>query len=296
MKINILGHTGPRSLKGKANSSMNALKHGGYSRRPVLHFEDPVERKRLERKMYQDIKPLDSLEEILVDQMVHSLWVAERFKLRLSLRQEGIFENLTPAAMADMLEIQEPYRSYAPSYLKEPNTKISKKEVQRAARLFQDYEHLAKHSKGIPNYQMVFGRYQDLFIGLDQYLGARCTVPIVASTGTGLSVGWQNNPKKLEEVLEEYAAHLYYQMHFDLLRPQIRVWMSVWFFLQRRDQREQDFQDENVIKELNRYQATFNQLLKYRKMQADAAALALKVVPNQAQGNEIVNSDSQSTT
>ena len=296
MKINILGRTGPRSLKGKANSSMNALKHGGYSQRPVLHFEDPAERKRLERKMYQDIKPRDCLEEVLVEQMVHSLWTIERFKLRLSLRQESIFENLTPTAMADMLGIPEPYRSYAPSYLKEPNTKISKKEAQRAARLFQDYEHLAKHSKGIPNYQMVFGRYQDLFLGLDQYLGTRLSVRIMAATQNGLSIGWQNNPKKLEEVLEEYAAHLYYQIHFDTLRPQIRVWMSAWFFLQRRDQREQDFQDENVIKELNRYQATFSQLLKYRKMQGDAAALALKVTPNQAQGNEIANFDSQSTT
>lgn len=268
MKINILGRTGPRSLKGKANSSMNALKHGGYSQRPVLHFEDPAERKRLERKMYQDIKPQDCLEETLVDQMVQSLWAAERFKLRLSLRQESIFQNLTPAALADMLQIPEPYRSYVPSYLKEPNTKISKKEVRRAATLFEDYQHLSKHSKGIPNYQMVFGRYQNLFIGLGEYLGTRFNPPIIASTGTGLSLGWQQNPKKLEEVLEEYAAHLYYQIHFDLLRPQIRGWMSAWFFLERRDQREHDFQDEHVIKELNRYQNLLGQLMRYRKAKA----------------------------
>jgi len=283
MKINILGRTGPKSLRGKANSSINALKHGGYSQRPVLHFEDSAERKRLERRMYQDIKPRDCLEETLVDQMVHSLWVAERFKLRLSLRQESIFQHLTPAAMASMLEIPEPYRPYAPDYLKEPNTKISKKEVRRAVALFEDYQHLSKHSKGISNYHMVFGRYRDLFIGLDQHLGARYTVAIISSNGNGLSLGWQQNPKKLEEVLEEYAAHLYYQIHFDSLRPQIRVWLSAWFFLQRRDQREQDFQDENVMKELNRYQATFNQLMKYRKMQADVAVSASTVRSEQSQ-------------
>ena len=82
MKINILGRTGPRSIKGKANSSMNALKHGGYSPRPLLHFEDAGERKRLERQMYRDIKPSDCIEETLTDQMIQNLWNMERLKTR----------------------------------------------------------------------------------------------------------------------------------------------------------------------------------------------------------------------
>jgi hypothetical protein len=295
MKINILGRTGPRSIKGKANSSMNALKHGGFSPRPLLHFEDAGERKRLERQMYRDIKPRDCLEETLTDQMIQSLWQAERFKLRLSLRQESVFQDLTPIALADMLDIPEPYRAHAPQYLKEPNTKISKREVKMAAKLFQDYLHLCKHSKGIANYQMVFSSYQDLFIGLDQYLGNRLNVPIIASTGNGLSIPWQQETKKLEEVLEEYAAHLYYQVHFEQLRPQIRVWMSAWFFLQRRDQRDYQIQDEHVVKELNRYQATLMQLLKYRKAQSDVLlSLGLEKVANAR--NEIPNSDSKSAT
>lgn len=57
MKINILGRTGPRSIKGKANSSMNALKHGGFSPRPLLHFEDAGERKRLERECIGTLNP-----------------------------------------------------------------------------------------------------------------------------------------------------------------------------------------------------------------------------------------------
>jgi hypothetical protein len=31
MKIQILGRTGPKSNKGKAISSLNAVKHGGYA-------------------------------------------------------------------------------------------------------------------------------------------------------------------------------------------------------------------------------------------------------------------------
>jgi hypothetical protein len=105
-----------------------------------------------------------------------------------------------------------------------------------------------------------------------------------------LSIGWQQNTKKFEEVLEEYAAHLYYQIHFDLLRPQIRVWMSAWFFIQRRDQRESDFQDEQLIKEHNRYQATLNQLLKYRKALAEVE-LGKNAGMGADRRNEIPNSD-----
>ena len=295
MKINILGRTGPRSIKGKANSSMNALKHGGFSPRPLLHFEDAGERKRLERQMYRDIKPKDCIEETLTDQMIQNLWNKERLKTRLSMRQESIFQQLTPIAVAEMLEIPEPYRSHAPQYLKEPNTKIPKREVKIAAKRFQDYGHLCKNSKGIANYQMVFGVYQDLFIGLDQFIGNRFSVPVLNSAGNGLSIGWQQNTKKFEEVLEEYAAHLYYQIRFDLLRPQIRVWMSAWFFIQRRDQRESDFQDEQLIKEHNRYQATLNQLLKYRKALAEVE-LGKNAGMGADQRNEIPNSDSKSAT
>ena len=69
-------------------------------------------------------------------------------------------------------------------------------------------------------------------------------------------------PKKLEEVLEDYAAHLYYQVHFEQLRPHIRVWMSAWFFLQRRNQRDYQILDEHVVKELNHHRSTLMQLLK----------------------------------
>ena len=96
-------------------------------------------------------------------------------------------------------------------------------------------------------------------------------------------------------MLEEYAVYLYYQIHFDLLRPQIREWMSAWFFIQRRDQRKTDFQDEQLIKEHNRYQATLNQLLKYRKALAEVE-LGKNAVMGADQRNEIPNSDSKSAT
>jgi hypothetical protein len=73
------------------------------------------------------------------------------------------------------------------------------------------------------------------------------------------------------------------------------VRMSAWFFLQRRDQRESDFQDELIIKEHNRYQATLNQLLKYRKARLESALTQATGVHDK-QRNEMPNSDSKSVT
>ncbi len=82
---------------------------------------------RLKRQIYRDVKPQDAVEETLTDQMIQELWTMGRLNLRLGLRQESIFQHLTPSAMAQMLEIPEPYRSHAPQFLKELNTRFPKK-------------------------------------------------------------------------------------------------------------------------------------------------------------------------
>ena len=71
--------------------------------------------------------------------------------------------------------------------------------------------------------------------------------------------------------------------------------MSAWFFIQRRDQRESDFQDEQLIKEHNRYQATLNQLLKYRKALAEVE-LGKNAGMDVDRRNEIPNLDSKLST
>lgn len=273
MDINILGRTGPRSIKGKAISSMNALKHGGYAKTELLPHEDSSERKRLQKEIYKALKPTDAVEENLADQMIACLWRSERFKFRLAMKQESIFDRLTPTALAQMVNVPEIYEPFAPDYLKEPNTKFSKIDLQLPEELYQLYLHLYENAKGIQNYQMVFTKYKKLFEGLHDFLDGHYTVGIVMSNGAGLEIAWQNNPKKIEECLLEYAASLYYMIHFDELRPQLRVALATWFFLQRIDKREGDYQDESVNKELNRYRSLLDSLMKYRKNQIDTMHL-----------------------
>lgn len=298
MKINILGRTGPRSLKGKSISSMNALKHGAYSKTEILPHEDAGERKRLTREIYKALKPQDAVQETIADQMIDSLWIAERFKLRVALRQENIFKQLLPATLAELIEVPAVYQPYAPDYLKEPNTKFSKKELKLPLQRYRLYLDLYRNSKGIANYQTVFGRYQLLFEGVHEFIGSDYGTEFLLSTGAGLEIAWQQNPKKVEEVLLEYAASLYYMIKFEELRPHIRHAMATWFFLGRISQKNSDYQDDLVIKELNRFKSLLDTFMKFQKNQFDDSILNLprpeKGSSNQR--NEIAVSEEESTT
>ena len=298
MNINILGRTGPRSLKGKSISSMNALKHGAYSKTEVLPHEDAAERKRLQREIYRALKPQGAVEQSLADQMIDSLWASERFKLRVAMKQANIFAQLKPVTLAELIEVPESYRTFAPGYLKEPNTKFAKKDLQLALQRYRLYVDLCKNSKGIANYQMVFGRYQLLFEGVHEFIGDVYGKPFLLATRAGLEMTWQQNPRQVEEVLLEYAASLWYMIKFDELRPHIRHWMASWFFLDRVGRRDSDYQDDLVVKELNRYKSLLDTFMKFRKAQIEQHSCGAQVsyISKENQRNEIINSDSESST
>jgi hypothetical protein len=298
MKINILGRTGPRSLKGKSISSMNAVKHGAYSKTEILPHEDAGERKRLSREIYKALKPRGAIEESIVDQMIDSLWSSERYKLRVAIKQENIFTQLAPATLAELIDVPTVYRSFAPDYLKEPNTKFLKKELKLPLQRYRLYLDLCKNSKGIANYQIVFARYQILFEGVHEFIGNSYGAPFLLSTGAGLEIAWQQNPKKVEEVLLEYAASLWYMIQFDELRPHVRHWMASWFFLDRMGRRDSDFQDDMVIKELNRYKSLLDTFMKFRKSQIEQNSVDVQndQSSKETQRNEIPESDSETIT
>ncbi len=269
MDIQILGNDGRRKLRYKSNSSLNKVKHGAFAKTKILPHEDIKEYQRLTREMYRDLKPKGLVEENLADQMIDSLWAAERYKLRVVMKQENIFKQLTPIALAQMIDVPEEYIPFAPDYLKEPNTRFLKRDLKVPEHHYKQYLHLCTHSKGVQNYQMVFGAYKDLFQGVHDFIGNSYKVPFMIATGAGLEIGWQNKPKAVEEALLKYAASLYYMIHFDELRPHIRLWTSSWYFLDRLGKKESDYQDDLVIKELNRYRSLLHDYMKFRKSQLD---------------------------
>ena len=80
--------TGPKTPNGQAVSKMNALKHGILSKEAVVHGrcirESDREFTALHQRLWEDLKPVGVLEEILVDQIVTAHW-----RLRRALKAES---------------------------------------------------------------------------------------------------------------------------------------------------------------------------------------------------------------
>ncbi len=73
--------------------------------------------------------------------------------------------------------------------------------------------------------------------------------------------------------------------------------MASWFFLDRMGRRDSDFQDDMVIKELNRYKSLLDTFMKFRKSQDEQNSVYVQDDQSnkETQWNEIPNSDSKST-
>ena len=72
--------TGPRTPEGKARSARNSFKHGLYSQQLVIEGEDPAEFDQLRATLRAEHQPLNSTEEILVDELAQHFWRMRRFR------------------------------------------------------------------------------------------------------------------------------------------------------------------------------------------------------------------------
>jgi len=70
--------TGPRTDQGKQRCSQNAIKHGLRSKHPVIPGEDPTEYQHKLEKLRDDIRPLNALEDDLVEQIADTSWRLKR--------------------------------------------------------------------------------------------------------------------------------------------------------------------------------------------------------------------------
>jgi len=70
--------TGPKTDQGKQICSQNALKHGLRSKHPVIPGEDPAEYQHKLDQLRADIRPLNALEDDLVEQIADTSWRLKR--------------------------------------------------------------------------------------------------------------------------------------------------------------------------------------------------------------------------
>lgn len=71
---------GPRTPSGKAISSMNGLKNGNYSKKPLLPTEDRRAYQRLRRSYFSYHQPVSPEEEFYVERLVEIDWRLRRLR------------------------------------------------------------------------------------------------------------------------------------------------------------------------------------------------------------------------
>src|SRR2546429_9858627 len=70
--------TGPRSVEGKERASLNAVKHGLRSERPVLPGEDAAEWDAFRAEIVRDLDPAGTLETELAERVALQMWRLRR--------------------------------------------------------------------------------------------------------------------------------------------------------------------------------------------------------------------------
>ena len=261
------GQTGPKSIAGKNRTRWNALKDGSTAKSMVLPFED----ERLYQKHIVEVEkalaPVNYVEAQIVREYAEGLWRIIRHEKRGAYEREAILNMITPQMVAQMLGLENHYVQAAPAYLMDLKHRISKKEQDSARVALSQYQHLQKNAKGIANFNMVFKQYEFLFRALDQWAVNEdlLATPIMGSTNVGLNLPWQQNPKKLLELLEVFEKQMYFVAFFEEHKPAIRVWIETWFFLQKNEMRRLENLDQLLVKERNHTYSMLEKLLRFRK-------------------------------
>ena len=79
-RLNSTRSTGPRSLSGKLASAANATRHGLLARQPLLADENAEEYDALAAALFEQLAPAPGVEELLVDDVVATLWRLQRLQ------------------------------------------------------------------------------------------------------------------------------------------------------------------------------------------------------------------------
>ena len=141
--------TGPKTRTGKAESKMNAMKHGLLAEEIVVRDEDPVEFTRVLESLIDEFRPQGPLEEQLVERVGACMW-----RLRRLYRAEaGILthESLTielDRAQKEVRSFEEYEDEFAFAGLPEGHVQITdeKRHGQATARVEKAARHLQEES------------------------------------------------------------------------------------------------------------------------------------------------------
>lgn len=205
--------------------------------------------------------------------------------------------------LAAMIDAYERFVLFAPDNLLNHNHKIAKKDVLDAGVVVYQYEQFSKNAKGMSNHNGVWRQYPELFKGTHIWSQRFLDVPFFMSHGKDLGIEWQNQPETVLKLLHKFATLMYFKSKFNKYKPKIRVMMASWLFIQKQQLRNSDHHDDLIMRQRRVYQSLLDSYVKLRKSQDEHLMFLhrLKIQPEvvvleKPEGNEMPNSDSESST
>ena len=98
-RLNARKSTGPRSIQGKARSSMNALKSGIDAKAQIIRGEKAANLEALKAEYYQRFRPTTPIQRMLVDTLIDCEWLLRRFRVcEAQLWEQGAGSAFRPDA------------------------------------------------------------------------------------------------------------------------------------------------------------------------------------------------------
>lgn len=268
------GHTGPKSAAGKNHAKLNALKHARYAKTKILPYEDESEYQALVQELYEDISPQGSIECDLVNQYIDSRWRSQRMEGRIHVEQDSIFARMDKTKMAAMLEIDESFYEYLPDYLFNMSKRFGPKQIETADIAWRQYCRMIKEydSNEFTNLEEIRIHFDVLFEEFEKWVrNQKGLPPLLTPLREKLNAPWlENDAQLLFDMIHDFAVSMYFQAIFMSWKEQIRNWLQVWYFLQKRELREIDQYDLALIKEIHLQHTILERLAKIQKQKRDS--------------------------
>lgn len=226
MKTRNKGQTGPKSIPGKKRSSLNALKHGAYSKAVVLPSEDAHDYERKVRAYQRSLKLTSELGKDLARLTVDHYWVAQRMKTQLSITQKKYYPSIDAIEFAKYLGLPQAIAQKAPAYLVNPSHQIPNEVRDQAFIVCEQIQLIKQYLPWQHSYEEFCEQYPELRLALDAYLSANQLAPLLGDDCTEES-GWVWNVGALNawNLDAMYATH-FYEANFDAYKSDLCIYME----------------------------------------------------------------------
>jgi len=271
------GQTGPRSKRGKEQSSKNAkMIHGLRAKKLLLPFEDPLEYEAHMQRVMRILNPQDVIEIDIAHAYGYAVWTSPRSEVYRQSVAHQYIEQIDPSKIAKKLGFSGMHCLKAPAFLKDLNHVIAPERIMLAQLIVSQYDDLRK---GLPkeNFEsMDWGKavqlYPELFSELAKWIAKEGYSPPFFNEEDGqIQAEWLNDHKCILENLRNLARFLDFEIIFMDRKPEIRAYVEQLFWQSHHLVAQGIGCGDHFVKVQNLTFTQLERLLMYRKMKRTLA-------------------------